>query len=106
MQLTDYHAKYFAHELTKRCPSDSTEKLAGALVGLLCLHLFTVESLDQGENYRIFSGVTDQGVPLQEEVIRRFFTLSVRVGNPLLGSPEDSILESEVNAHRAANVVN
>jgi len=33
MQLTDYHAKYFAHELTKRCPSDSAEKLAGALVG-------------------------------------------------------------------------
>ena len=27
-QLTDYHAKYFAHELTKRCPSDSVEKLA------------------------------------------------------------------------------
>jgi adenine-specific DNA-methyltransferase len=32
MRLTDYHAKYFAHELTKRCPSDSAEKLAGALV--------------------------------------------------------------------------
>ena len=32
MHLTDYHAKYFAHELTKRCPSDSAEKLAGALV--------------------------------------------------------------------------
>ena len=32
MQLTDYHAKYFAHELTKRCSSDSVEKLAGALV--------------------------------------------------------------------------
>src|SRR5437660_10757133 len=30
--LTDYHAKYFAHELTKRCASDSIEKLAGALV--------------------------------------------------------------------------
>nr|WP_197549061.1 hypothetical protein [Candidatus Nitrospira inopinata] len=30
--LTDYHAKYFAHELIKRCPSDSIEKLAGALV--------------------------------------------------------------------------
>jgi hypothetical protein len=29
--LTDYHAKYFAHELTKRCASDSVEKLAGAL---------------------------------------------------------------------------
>lgn len=32
MQLTDYHAKYFAYELTKRCASDSVEKLAGALV--------------------------------------------------------------------------
>jgi SNF2 family DNA or RNA helicase len=32
MHLTDYHAKYFSHELTKRCPSDSLEKLAGALV--------------------------------------------------------------------------
>ena len=32
MQLTDYHAKYYAHELTKRCPSDSVEKLAAALV--------------------------------------------------------------------------
>jgi SNF2 family DNA or RNA helicase len=32
MYLTDYHAKYFAHESTKRCPSDSLEKLAGALV--------------------------------------------------------------------------
>lgn len=28
---TAYHAKYFAHELTKRCPSGSVEKLAGAL---------------------------------------------------------------------------
>ena len=31
MILTDYHAKYFAHELTKRCSSDSIEKLAGAV---------------------------------------------------------------------------
>ena len=30
---TDYHAKYFAYELTKRCPSDSLEKLAGAVAG-------------------------------------------------------------------------
>ena len=27
-----YHAKYIAHELTKRCPPDSVEKLAGALL--------------------------------------------------------------------------
>jgi len=32
MEITDYQAKYFAHELTKRCSADSIEKLAGALV--------------------------------------------------------------------------
>jgi len=31
LQLTDYHAKYLAHELTKRCASDSVEKLASVL---------------------------------------------------------------------------
>ena len=31
MQLTDYHAKYYAHELMKRCSSDSLEKLAATL---------------------------------------------------------------------------
>ncbi len=31
MELTPYHAKYFAYELTKRCSSDSIEKLAGAV---------------------------------------------------------------------------
>lgn len=31
MHLTDYQAQYYAHELTKRCSSDSVEKLAGAL---------------------------------------------------------------------------
>jgi len=31
--ITDYHAKYFAHELTRRYASDSPEKLAGAVAG-------------------------------------------------------------------------
>lgn len=31
--ITDYQAKYFAHELTKRCPSDSVEKLASTVAG-------------------------------------------------------------------------
>lgn len=31
MKITPYHAKYFAHELTKRCPSDSIEKLSSTL---------------------------------------------------------------------------
>src|SRR5262245_47495345 len=29
--LTDHHAKYFAHELTRRCASDSVEKLTAVL---------------------------------------------------------------------------
>jgi len=32
VQLTEYQTKYYAYELTKRCPADSLEKLAGALV--------------------------------------------------------------------------
>ncbi len=32
MQITKYHAKLFAHELTKRSASDSVEKLASALI--------------------------------------------------------------------------
>ena len=31
MDLTPYHAKYFAYELTKRCPSDSLQKLTSSL---------------------------------------------------------------------------
>lgn len=30
--ITDYHAKYFAYELTKRNPSDSIQKLAASLI--------------------------------------------------------------------------
>jgi hypothetical protein len=29
--ITDYHAKYHAYELNKRCRSDSLEKVAGAI---------------------------------------------------------------------------
>ena len=31
MLLTNYHAKYYAHDLTKRCASDSAEKFAGTV---------------------------------------------------------------------------
>jgi hypothetical protein len=31
MTITSYHAKYFAYELTKRCASDSLEKLSSTL---------------------------------------------------------------------------
>ena len=32
---TAYHAKYFAHELTKRCPSDSVQKFAASLANAM-----------------------------------------------------------------------
>jgi hypothetical protein len=33
MKLTDYHSQYYAFELTRRCASDSTEKLSGTVAG-------------------------------------------------------------------------
>lgn len=30
--ISAYHTTYFAYELTRRCPTDSVEKLAGALM--------------------------------------------------------------------------
>lgn len=33
MSLTDYHAQYFAYELTKRCASNNIEKLASTFAG-------------------------------------------------------------------------
>jgi predicted nucleic acid-binding Zn-ribbon protein len=33
LATTDYHSQYLAYELTKRCASDSVEKLAGAVAG-------------------------------------------------------------------------
>lgn len=32
VNLTPYHAKYYAYELTRRCPPDSEDRIAGALV--------------------------------------------------------------------------
>jgi len=31
MEITEYHASYYAHDLTRRCPSDSVDKLAAVL---------------------------------------------------------------------------
>lgn len=32
MKMTDYHAKKYAHELLRRCPSDSVERFTAALM--------------------------------------------------------------------------
>ena len=45
MGMTDFHSAFFAHELTKRCSSDSIEKLAGALVDAKVLRAFRPHSI-------------------------------------------------------------
>jgi adenine-specific DNA-methyltransferase len=57
--------------------------------GLMLLSLFTVEALDQSEDYLIFAGMTDAGIAVEEEALRRFFSLrakSVRAVDPSLSS--------------------
>ena len=43
--------------------------------GELSLNLFTVESLDQAEDYLLFTGTTETGQALEEETARRLFSL-------------------------------
>ncbi|QJR14658.1 SNF2-related protein [Usitatibacter palustris] len=50
----------------------------GGKSGWLRLSLFTVESLDQAEDHLILAGVTDDGRALQEDQLRRFFSLPAR----------------------------
>jgi adenine-specific DNA-methyltransferase len=44
--------------------------------GWLRMSLFSIESLAQSEDHLILAGVTDEGEPLDEEILRRFFSLS------------------------------
>jgi len=70
--------------------------------GVLSLHRFTVESLDQGEDYLIFSALTDEGQPLEEGFIRRLFTLPAQIGNRSPDPPRHAMLDDQVNAQKDA----
>jgi len=50
--------------------------------GWLRVSLFSVESLAQSEDHLILAGVTDDGEPLDEEILRRFFSLSAQINSP------------------------
>ncbi len=66
MNLTGYHAKLFAHELTRRFPADSAEKLAGALVDAqvdLSNRIKAFEALRNGKWRTLFDA--------QDEIDRR-----------------------------------
>jgi len=52
--------------------------------GWLTLSRFTVESLDQAEDYLIFGAVADDGTPLGEECAARLFSLPGKATGPCL----------------------
>jgi adenine-specific DNA-methyltransferase len=54
------------------------EPLVGQ-TGAATLALFTVEALDQAEDYLIFAGQTDDGEQLEEELVRRLLSLPAEV---------------------------
>jgi hypothetical protein len=48
--------------------------------GWLSLAQFTVEALEQSEDYLLFAGTTDSGETLDDETLRRLLTLPAQVG--------------------------
>jgi|CXWL01.1.fsa_nt_gi adenine-specific DNA-methyltransferase len=69
------------------------EPLVGK-AGVLALSLFTVEALDQAEDYLIATGVTDDGEALDEEAVRRLFSLPATVTQPVNSSIEHPMLSN------------
>jgi len=69
--------------------------------GWVSLSLLTVESLDQGEDYLIFAGVTEQGQAMDDECIRRLFTLTANDQRPLSDIPQHPVLEQQTNERKA-----
>src|SRR5215471_17174435 len=112
VQLTDYHAKYIAHELTKRCASDSVEKLAGALVDAqvsLNPHqvdaaLFEFKSpLCQGATVADeVAAMTDDGQALVEEQAHRLLRLPALDCHMLANSPASEPLTALTALHQGA----
>lgn len=62
---------------------------------------FTVEALDQAEDYLIFTAVTDKGEVLDEDVVRRLFTLSGMVGRIASNAPLDLISDLKTTRQEA-----
>src|SRR3989338_8254301 len=70
--------------------------------GSLTLALFTVESLDQAEDYLLFAAATDKGDPLDEEAARRLFAVPARVVGESSPSVDLPQLEEILRQRQAA----
>lgn len=70
--------------------------------GVLSISLFTVEALDQAEDYLICAGVTDHGEVLDEDIIRRLFTLPARVNHSVTVSLEHPTIREHMEERQNA----
>jgi adenine-specific DNA-methyltransferase len=70
--------------------------------GVLTLSLFTVEALDQAEDYLIATGMTDNGEVLDEEAVRRLFSLPATVTQPVNASIEHPALSKRTEERQEA----
>lgn len=70
--------------------------------GVLTLSLFTVEALDQAEDYLISTGVTDNGEALDEEAVRRLFSLPATVTQPVNSTIEHPTLTKRTEERQDA----
>lgn len=71
--------------------------------GELCLSLFTVEALDQAEDYLIFAATDRNGQTLDEEISRRLLTLPA-IDISLLDRELDSSLLNDIMERRRAEI--
>ncbi len=69
--------------------------------GHLSLSLFTVESLDQAEDYLVFAAVTDTGQQLDEEAARRLLSLPGQVGQGMLSLAPPGDLDEVIQRRQA-----
>jgi adenine-specific DNA-methyltransferase len=70
--------------------------------GELLLSLFTVESLDQAEDYLLFAGITQNGNVLEEDVARRLLSLPATSMTSLADTTSNDTLRACVEQRKTA----
>ncbi len=69
--------------------------------GELLVNLFTIESLDQVEDYLLVAAITDDGQMIAEESARRMFSLPATSVEELPAAPPDPRLADEMTRRQA-----
>jgi len=133
MALTPYHAKYFAHELTRRYSSDSLQKLAASLSdaqvdlnphqveaalfafrsplskgAILADEVGLGKTIEAGivisqKCAELACGITDNGLELDIEQCQRLFSLSATVA-PVIPACRESFLKEDAGQAGMTNM--